>query len=84
MLMGPRVDTVDTGPHTVLMTQTALPTKPLNREPLCSGCEYTWRPPVPGTTRRFGVWWLEKVSPECTAHGYMTRINLAADLRYGD
>jgi len=68
------------------MTQTALPTKPLTREPLCigSGCEYEWRAPVPGTTHRFGTWWLTHVDPECTAHGYMTRVNVAALLRYGD
>lgn len=58
--------------------------KPLVRETLCTGCEFTFHPAIPGTTTRFSTWRLTQVDPDCIAHGYMTRINLAADLRYGD
>jgi hypothetical protein len=60
------------------------PTKPMpTYSPACI-CTHEWQAPVPGTLKRFGTWIITKVEADCLAHGYTTRINLAADLRYGD
>lgn len=61
------------------MTQTETPAKPRpTYSPPCI-CTHEY-----DTSGRFPVWQITKFEPDCLAHGYMFRINLAADLRYGD
>lgn len=51
--------------------------RPTYSPPCC--CEHRY-----DESGRFPVWRIVKVERECMAHGYVYRINLAADLRYGD
>lgn len=54
-------------------------TKPFVREALCTGCTFSY-----DDTYRFPVWRIAHVDADCIAHGYMTRVNVAAIIRYAD